>query len=109
MARLREPDGVITERELQVLEMLRRGLCPKEMAGEIGVDRTSMHYYLSSLKIRFKARHTPHLQAIAAGLDLPAIRREAAANRNHLSTAATRREAAKRAARRAAADPGAQP
>lgn len=52
--------------EVEILHHLGEGRSPKEIGHLTCRDRTSCHYHIKNLKVRFKARHMLHLAVLAA-------------------------------------------
>jgi DNA-binding CsgD family transcriptional regulator len=62
----RRPAVTLSPRELEVLELLRGGLTPKEIAGLMQLSIWTVRDHIESAKGRFGARTTPQLVAFFA-------------------------------------------
>ena len=59
--------AVITERQRQILALVRRGLTNKEIAEELGITEDGVKAHLSRLFLRFAVTNRVELLAAAAG------------------------------------------
>lgn len=62
----RPPAVTLTPRELEVLELMRAGLTPKEIGGRLEISVWTVRRHLDSARRRFDARTTHQLVALYA-------------------------------------------
>lgn len=62
----RRPAVRLTPRELEVAELLTRGLTAKEIAGRLDISTHTVRGHIESARLRFGARTIPELTALLA-------------------------------------------
>lgn len=63
----------LSQRELQVLDLLARGLLSKEMAYQLTLSRRTIEGYRASVKRKVGARTSAELISLVASLDPPGL------------------------------------
>jgi Response regulator containing a CheY-like receiver domain and an HTH DNA-binding domain len=62
----RRPAVSLTPRQLEILELLRAGLAPKEIAGRLDLSTWTVRHHIEDARKRTETRSTNHLVAVFA-------------------------------------------
>lgn len=57
----KEPNPILTPRELDVFDLLAEGLCAKEIACKLGISETTVISHKKNLKAKFNAKNSAEL------------------------------------------------
>ena len=61
---------VLTDREIQILELVARGLSAKEIGKTLGIAHRTVDASISTMRLKVRSRNKTHLVAIAMAMNL---------------------------------------
>jgi LuxR family transcriptional regulator, transcriptional regulator of spore coat protein len=63
-------DAILTDREMEILELVAAGLSAKEIAQRVAIAPRTVERHIENTRLKMRARNRPHLvmRAIASGM-----------------------------------------